>query len=257
MWGRYASRRGEARYPTLWDGRVVGYCPSVTGPTGTRLYNLQESRYQATLTNLTAANGWQRSGGQYAIRTSGTDQSLEILNQSHVLVSRELSSANMTFSCWLNPVSLNKRGICTSGPVLTGPQFALTVLTNGKIETYRGGNVTSTGAISTAIWSHLAVVCLNNVTTFYLNGVLDSSFGQGTTALAQSTFLFGGNYWGPFEGFTDDYAIWRRALTAGEIRTLSRRRGIAYEARRQDFGEAGFKPYWSRQRTQLIGGGLR
>jgi hypothetical protein len=228
----------------------------VTGPTGTRLYDLQAGRYQATLTNLTAANGWQRSGGQYAIRTTGTDQSNVSLNQSHVLVSRELSSDNMTFSCWLNPVSLNKRGICSSGPLLTSPRFAASVLTNGKIETYRGGYASSTGAISTGLWTHLAVVCLNNVTTIYLNGVLDSSSGQSPTSGAQSTFLFGGNYWGPFEGFMDDYAIWHRALTAGEIRTLSRRRGIAYEARRQDFGSSGFQAYWSRQRTQLIGGGL-
>ena len=256
MWGRYASRRGEARYPSLWDGRVVGYCPSVTGPSGVRLYNLQESRYQAALTSLTAANGWRRSGGQYAIRTTGTDQANSALNQSHVLLSRELSSNNMTFSCWLNPVSLNKRGVCSSGPNLSTPRFAVSVLTNGKIETYRGSYTTSTGSISTGAWSHLAVVCLNNVTTIYLNGKLDSSASQTPTSPVQSTFLFAGNYWGPFEGFTDDFNVWHRALSAGEVRLLSRRRGIAYESRRQDFGEAAFKAYWARQRTQLIGGGV-
>jgi hypothetical protein len=60
-----------------------------------------------------------------------------------------------------------------------------------------------------------------------------------------------------FNGQIDDVAIYNRALTAGEIRTLSRRRGIAYEVRRQDFGSSGFQAAWARQRTQLIGGGLR
>jgi len=55
----------------------------------------------------------------------------------------------------------------------------------------------------------------------------------------------------------DDVAVYNRGLTAGEIRLLATRRGIAYEARRDIvFGSSGFSAYWARRNSQIIGGGV-
>jgi len=52
-------------------------------------------------------------------------------------------------------------------------------------------------------------------------------------------------------------AVYNRGLTAGEIRLLATRRGIAYEARRDIvFGSSGFSAYWARRNSQIIGGGV-
>ncbi len=242
----------------LRDGLVGAWCPSL-GPTASTLLDRSGRNGHGTLTNMTAANGWQALSGGFSIRTTGTDQGNQSLNQSHVLLARDYSRVAMAFSCWLRPSALNKRGICSSGPNLSSPQFAASVLTTGRIETYRGGYTTSTGSISAGVWSHVVISAAGNVTTIYINGKLDSSAAQTPSGSLQTTFLLGGNYWGPLEGWSDDYAIWDRSLTASEVQQLytQGRGGWLRQPRRRTYGfvPAGFRPYWARRQSHIIGGG--
>ena len=65
----------------------------------------------------------------------------------------------------------------------------------------------------------------------------------------------------PFPGVIDDVTIWGAGLTANEAREIYRL-GRGYGVFREpDFDEgfraaAGFKAYWARRQSQLIGGGL-
>jgi hypothetical protein len=240
------------------DGLVGAWCPSLGATAGTLLDRSGRNNH-GTLTNLTAANGWQSLSGGFTIRTTGTDQASISLNQSHVLLARDYSRVAMAFSCWLRPNALNKRGICSSGPALTAPSFAATLLTTGRIEIYRGSNVTSSGSISAGVWSHVVISAAGNVTTIYLNGKLDSSASQTPTPALQTTFLLGGNYWGPLEGWSDDYAIWDRSLTASEVQQLytQGRGGWLRQPRRRTYGfiPPTFRTAWI-QRAKLIGGGV-
>jgi len=242
----------------LMDGLVGAWCPSLGVTAGTLLDRSGRNNH-GTLTNLTAANGWQALPGGFTIRTTGTDQASATLNQPHVFLARDYSQAAMTFSCWLRPNSLNKRGICSSAPTLTSPQFAATLLTTGQIEIYRGVNVSSSGSIAAGVWSHVVATTFGNVTTIYLHGKFDSATGQAPTPSLQSQFLLGGNYWGPFEGWSDDYAFWERPLTASEVQQLytQGRGGWLRQSRRRTYGfvAAGFRPYWARRQGQIIGGG--
>lgn len=242
----------------LRDGLVGAWCPSL-GPTAGTLLDRSGRNGHGTLTNLTAANGWQALSGGFTIRTTGTDQASVSLNQSHVLLARDYSRVAMTFACWLRPNALNKRGICSSGPQLTIPQFAATLLTTGRLEIYRGAIVTSTGSISAGVWSHVVSSVSGNVTTIYINGKLDLSAAQGISHALQTTFLLGGNYWGPFEGWSDDYAIWDRPLTASEVQQLytQGRGGWLRQPRRRTYGfiPPTFRAAWI-QRAKLIGGGV-
>jgi arabinan endo-1,5-alpha-L-arabinosidase len=266
MWGKFASRRGEARYPGLWDGRVVGYCPSVTGPTGTRLHDLQAGRYQGTLTNMDPPTDWVRSSGQYALDFDGSNDYVLVPHNSGL--DRE-TNGTLTISVWVRR-SANVAGyetlVTKRLSVGTNTNYELsfnnTSTSGSKAFTfYSGGPFTlSTVLVPLLSWTHIATVSTASGTSYYANGqpagTSITTVGSPNLHPLKIAAVAGSPETSYFNGQIDDVAIYNRALTAGEIRTLSRRRGIAYEARRQDFGEAGFKPYWSQQRTQLIGGGL-
>jgi len=266
MWGRYTSRRGEARYPGLWDGRVAAWCPSVTGPTGTRLYDLQFGRYQGTLTNMDSATDWVRSSGQYALDFDGSNDYVLVPHNSRL---DGAASGTLTISAWV----YRSTDVAAYETVVT-KRLSLGTTTNYELSFnnsstsgskafgfYSGGGFTvSTVLVPLLSWTHIATVSTASGTSYYVNG---RPAGTSTTTVGTPNvhpFKIAAVAGSPetqyFNGLIDDVAIYNRALTAGEIRTLSRRRGIAYEARRQDFGSGGFQAYWSRQRTQLIGGGL-
>jgi len=263
MWGKFASRRGEARYPGLWDGRVAAWCPSVTGPTGTRLYDLQSQRYQGTLTNMDTPTDWVLSSGQYALDFDGVN---DYVNCG---TSTGLKPTGFTYSAWIRPNAQNfaynqimgwdaggsTSAVCT---LLLKSNLKLAIyIAGGPFGTYDGNGVFT---LSSGLWYHVAATLTPAAAVGYVNGVVDRSVAGGIASVSTGLFWIGsqnGYTTRYYSGQMDDIAVYNRALTAGEIRTLSRRRGIAYEARRQDFGEAGFKAYWSQQRTQLIGGGLR
>lgn len=92
-----------------------------------------------------------------------------------------------------------------------------------------GNGVTSSNAVPVGRWVHLAITfdvnASGNDTTFYVNGVLDSSADYGS-ALDSNTspFRIGNsspvNSWGYWNGMMDDVAIWSTPLTADEIRTF-------------------------------------
>jgi len=63
----------------------------------------------------------------------------------------------------------------------------------------------------------------------------------------------------PLSGQVAEVYLWRRKLQVVEHAEIYRRGPGWLQSRRRTYGfvPAGFKPYWSQQRTQLIGGGLR
>jgi len=231
MWGKFASRRGEARYPGLWDGRVSAWCPSVTGPTGTRLYDLQAGLYQGALTNMDSATDWVRSAGQYCLDFDGTND--------HVLTtSKGTASPARTISLWMRYTGPGTGFRCAFDYGVLNFGQRLLVGYNGQnivMDRY-GGGLSVSGYYDLA-WHHVAVADTAGAYSLYVDGKLGASGTQLSTPTLGTVYLgraIDGAY---FVGQIDDSAIYNRALTAGEIRTLSRRRGIAYEARRnQDFG---------------------
>lgn len=265
MWGRYASRRGEARYPTLWDGRVAGWCPSVTGPTGTRLYNLQDARHQGTLGNMDPATDWVRSSGLYALDFDGSNDEVNCGTGAGLAnFATTAGNPGVTFSFWIRPNSTSVTGTIMArndGNSIQAGWWLLQVNSTISIQLERSTTnarfSSTTLGLSASTWSHVAITLkpgMAGATSsgdvgIWFNGVAANvqrnSVGAGTQALDSDlveTFYLarygktssGGS--GFFAGQLDDIGIYRRVLTAGEIRTLSRRRGIAYEARRQDYG---------------------
>ena len=257
MWGRYASRRGEARYPTLWDGRVAAWCPSVTGPTGTRLYDLQSQRYQGTLTNMDPPTDWVRSSGQYALDFDGSND--HVLTGDTVLPS---GNSARSVSAWFRTNAKKSFSVIFRyGTAATSQMFWMGLDNAGQVVvTQFGSALFASGDRADNRCHNLTVTQIANAYVAYIDGIAIGSNIMTTNTVLTGTASIGNSYdqiGNEFAGQIDDVSVYNRALKSGEIRTLSRRRGIAYEARRQDFGGSGFQAAWARQRTQLIGGGLR
>jgi hypothetical protein len=219
----------------------------VTGPTGVRLYDLQSQRYQGTLTNMDAPTDWVRSSGRYCLDCDGTNDQISTAANTPATASRAVAA-------WVYPRSTATQWFFGSGFLQANQAFIVGIESGAWKVTQYGATVGSVVAVANT-WAHIAVVNTGTTWVVYVNGI--GVTGTMATALAEYPIFLGsysgGGFW---NGLIDDVAVYRRALTAGEIRTLSRRRGITYEARRQDFGSSGFQSAWARQRTQLIGGGV-
>lgn len=252
----------ESEHARLWNGVVGAWCPGL-GPTGSRLYDHSRFNRWGTLTNMDNASDWQISRGVYSLRTTGTNTAGNNGIQDRIEIAYDYGQLNIiTFSAWIWPVTLNKRGICTSGPTFTIPRFAIQMLTTGQIEGYRGGNTNSTGSVTTGQWNFISVSNDGSVTRYHINGKFDSQANQGITQNTQTTFNLSNNYWGAFEGFMADAVIHNRILSTGEHADLYRLGPCGmYERRRRSRrrvveAAAGFKAYWARRQGQIIGGGV-
>ena len=247
LWGRYASRASEARYPQLWQGRVFGLCPSVQGPAGLNLYDLNGGGKHATLNNMDAPTDWVRALGRYILDMDGSNDFVQFPATT--------ASAQQTVAIH---VSLRTANIIVGGGVNVYALYVDSLNASGSIY-YNSGNFVSVvhGGLSSQ-WAHLAVVRSGVSVTFFKNGLQIGNTQTLPINTAQSLQYIareGGGFYSSMQW--DDLGIYNRALTAGEIRLLATRRGIAYESRRDIVGgSSGFKAYWARRQNQIIGGGV-
>ena len=132
------------------------------------------------------------------------------------------------------------------------------------------GVTTGSAAVATNVWYHLAAVWSQNTGRIFVDGVQQASgaiasstmnaaaatevrLGRSSSAAAIDVAL---------SGRIAESALWlNRGLTLGEIQELYRIGPGWYQSqlpRRIPYSEqqAGFKAYWARQQSQLIGGGV-
>jgi hypothetical protein len=209
---------------------------------------------------MSPADDWVRSSGPYALDFDGSNDYVSCGIQAGNLT----ESASFSVSIWGYPRAFSTFTALMSRNVSSPFPFALRVPSGGNLSLSCDG-VQIAGSITSAAnqWHHYACTITPGRRILYVNGLVAADSTAAYTITANNDELRIGTDYIPaadrcWNGLIDDVAIYNRALTAGEIRTLSRRRGIAYEARRnQDYGSSGFQAAWARQRAQLIGGGLR
>jgi chitodextrinase len=138
-------------------------------------------------------------------------------------------SATLTLAAWINPsdVSAPYRTIVVKGSY--GARGYGMNLINGKLNFIKVSvkDVTSSVAISTATWQHVAITwnAATSEVKFYINGalaqtVIDSSAPTApldTDKLLVSLWLNGGSY---FAGAMDELRIYNRVLSATDISAL-------------------------------------
>lgn len=277
------ARRG---YEWAEDGLVGLWSPVSTGATQSTLLdcNLSTSNH-GTLTNFSNLNtAWV--GSQY-----GSVLDFDGMND-FVWAATTLTSAPsaLSASVWFRTTAVGGVGASKVifGKYQTTPSAARSFFMriNDSPDNRLGVNISadgtlnapvfkqwySTEAINDGAWKHAVFTLQANTLTVYINGsVASGTFvlnGTVNTVLWDSLtpFLIGASNTvaSPnsfFPGQIAEVVVWNRALTPVEIQSLHQagpggmwqdrpRRSRAY------FGAAGFKAYWARRQSQLIGGGV-
>jgi hypothetical protein len=241
--------------------------PSIQGPAGLSVYDLSGRGILGTLTNMDVATDWVRSVGRYALDFDGSNDHIPLgtvsrLNNSEFSAAFWIKAAATTAGQKSILAQINVTGSTGRAIRRNANVIEYTVANNPAYAQYKSA------ATITTDWTHVAV-SVSGVGTprIWINGVestvsLTASSGTVTLPAAQPCMIGIDGQFGTtttlynFAGLIDDLAVYDRRLTGGEARLLARRRGIAYEARRDVLGGAVFAAYWARRQSQIIGGGV-
>jgi len=246
---------------------IVGRWVPSAGATGFRLVDRSGRSNHGTLTNMDAASDWVASGGKGALDFDGVNDGV-LINSTPPIITNAV-----TVCLWFNPSRLTRGDLVTrwvSGSD-SGDQFNLLYgLSSGKPQFFTAFTVsgatsgTGSSTMATGNWYFLCGRWNGTEVSVWMNGRLESSSSGANTlrSASASQTSIGRNLTtdGYTQGLIDDVTIFNVALTASEIREmyrLGRGYGVFPEPDFDEgFAAAGFKAYWARRQSQLIGGGV-
>ena len=242
---------------------IVGRWVPSAGATGPRLVDRVRSNH-GTLTSMDAASDWVASGGKGALDLDGSNDSVECGKLS------TFPQNNWTIAAWCYPRA-NNSGMVAIGSAQVTRQY-LHMFVNGtsnpaslRFHLYADDAVVSSFSLNFLNkWIFVAwTFDTNNFGRFYLDGL---AFGtrqyNGSFAGTNDLAIGRGDGVGSrvLNGQIDDITIYNTALTANEVAQiyrLGRGYGVFPEPDFDEgFAAAGFKAYWARRQSQLIGGGV-
>lgn len=228
--GRYASRKSEAKYTSLWDGLVGAWCPSVQNPSGNTLYDLSGRNNHGTLTNMDPATDWVRDGGRGALDFDINDDAISIPFRTPAMNA-------ISISFWAN---IRTGGAGGFGRFLTRSDSSIfsAAGSTAQIEFAINSNkLTGNIAMPLNQWVHYSFVFLSgSQRTIYRNSVIIAQDVLSSTIAASTVPLFIANrsdFTRGRDGRMDDILIHDRAISHAEIRILASQRGIAFTPKRR------------------------
>ena len=249
---------------------IVGRWVPSAGATGFRLIDRVRSNH-GTLTNMDPGSDWVASGGKGALSFS-TDDFVNFGNAPVV-------SSGLPFfvSAWFRTTSSSVQVIVAKSRAATAThRFWLTlgegsgdVRVNGADAGGSGVSASFTTTFADGNWHQMAGLFSGSTMSLFYDGQFRASAAILQLEPSQNTLVVGkyndasGGVTGntaPFEGQIDDITLFNTALTANEVREiyrLGRGYGVFPEPDFDEgFAAAGFKAYWARRQSQLIGGGV-
>jgi hypothetical protein len=261
---------------------LVGWwCPSIDA-TGGILLDRSGRGNHGTLTNMDPASDWVVSGSKGALDFDGVDDNVQA-----TITTLQQPTKAITMCGWVNVRNGVQAQKLFALPWATASipapfvSYCLNSGTDGS-SLRAGAALALTGAggdglvrsrdtsaynISANTWNFIAATYDSVNFRVYLNGIERDTPIAATGDIRYNnvfTLTFGMN--NPvnsasqdLDGQLDDIRIYNRALTAGEVSELWQiGRGNMPLRRRRRYTQqaAGFKAYWARRQSQLIGGGV-
>ncbi len=252
----FARSRFEALYPRLFPD-LGWWCPSLQSPGGTRLHDLRGSNW-GTLTNMEPASDWVVSGGRGALDFDGSND--------HVLLPRSgVGLTQFSLFFWAKPLGSvsTQQGIFQWANALSSslPFVLITRQSSSVTRFFANGDYRAT-VTTPSDWANYGFSYASGSWRFFLNGAQVGSYTGGLANQANAARLYFGNGFSAyFQGQFDDARLYSVGLDALDCMQLYRLgRGNMPMARKRRYTEqeqaAGFKAYWARRQSQLIGGGV-
>ena len=267
----FAPRDGIMPYQSLGGGRVFAVAPCL-GPTGGRLLDWSPYKNHGTIANADLATVMPTSQGRYCFSPDGTNDYIDFGTEVNIY-----GLAIFAGSFWVYKTSntaawvLNRYNTSAAGGIV-GDLFGLaqgtsipkinasfTNTTAANYIDYNSGDVITLNqwhhvSISVNLTTQTATATLNGAAvtmTPTVVGTPPAVFKAKTSTTWTSSRIIGsggGSIYSLFQA--DDIALYNRALTLQESKTLATRRGIAYELapRRRSSTASG-----NRRRRMLIG----
>lgn len=246
----------------MGEGLQLAICPSFTGPTSLQALDVSGRSSHGTLTNMDRNTAWQTSGGKGALNFNVSNHAVRVnttytRNAISMSVWIKIGAASASFPY---PMQLGTTSAVVAGIGSDSNSANIRwVLVDGG-----GASICDLSAANPAnAMSHFCGTWNGSTAALYRNGDLVSSTTSTRTLGTGSNVLYVGSLFGDraIFGQLDDSRIYERALTASEVRQMYERDrggGMLYQPpkRRSVFIAAGFRAYWHRRQSQLIGGGL-
>jgi hypothetical protein len=233
---------------------------------------------------MTPATDWVVSGGRGALDFDGSNDYVTSIG-SVGSFSFVQNTMRFGFSWWMKLAATGTRYAIAGSTSGTSERGFLMLFENGagvgtraiRLLAFRGvsGAVSafrsSDSAIADTEWHHVAVTAAGNgnsgrifVDGRQLSTTVEVNLNSLASGNSTRTLTLGSQSNGftlPFGGQLDDFRLFRSPLSAGDARQLWQLgRGNMPIARRRRYSEqeaaAGFKAYWARRQSQLIGGGV-
>jgi len=191
-----------------------------------------------TLTNMDIATDWTPSnGGQVAVDFGGTDDYVAFTKPGDLLQ----GSSKFTIACWTYSRTTGPGG---NGRFWQQEANNIRVIWDTGLKFWFGGVNSPAASGSTGSWMHVAAVYDQVNILIYTDGTPGTATATTTSITIIPTDFRIGNRSGldrGHDGLIDDFRVYNRALSPGEVRMLARRRGIAYDRQpvRHRAGSAG------------------
>jgi len=217
---------------------LVGYWCPMLATTGPRLYDRSGRGNHGTLTNMDAASDWVTAKVR---NTAGRVLDFDGTNDAVIVPDRPSISINgtgLTLSAWVRQTgatAYKQIFAKASGTGSTNRSYGLYIAGGAGpgaanslgFETRTSSTVdNSFGTIANNVWTHCAGTYNGSVMTWYLQGAQVGQVAQTGNIAAQNTALYLGQFssggFSTFSGQIAVWAVWHRAVTASEIRTLYR-----------------------------------
>lgn len=230
----FARSGGEALHPECFRGLVGAWAPSLSGPTGTTMFDVSSRRNHGTLTNMAPATDWTISSNArlpgYALDFDGADDYVAVGNGNSL---NDLMT--VTYVAWIFPYSEgeNNTGMVFFRRPSSGFWMTSTNTITFNIQ-YSGtdvGRQVTNNSITLNQWNYVAATWDGSINStgikIYINGseqgYQSSSNATGTyTSDASITKKIGNN--NPltftFDGQIGNILIYKRSLTPAEIKFL-------------------------------------
>lgn len=244
LFGKYASKKSEAKYPSLHDQLAVAWCPAIQSPSGLTMYS-HIGRANATLAGVDTATCWGRTNGKNALITDGVNDYASIRVPLSLPFTFTISGVFRSTGTFQNIViSAESTGF-----------FALLINGSEMPYYYSGGNLFFPNVAMTfgAPATISAVVAVGR-RELWVNGV---RVGSDTNQTAMSGTLTGLFRLDPSWYYTrvDLFAasVHKRALTASELIRLNKEPEAIFAARRNVIGGSAVSVVSRRTLSNRIG----